>query len=674
MVFDLYHLMCGSHRLRNRSTSPFQQADDKISRGGMKLSDTFFSAFDAVRKFLCYNYDQLEPDEIRLLEILPGRGIETLRCRVIRVSLYKPPKFNTLSYNWDITSEGDTRKVVATEKIYLNNRPYHVAPNLLAALRFYRENYTEPLWVDYLCINQSNLSERGKQVLFMRQIYGSSPMVLVWLGDEANNSDLAIDFLERIYEEPNTAASAAYIVQTILKGERLNQWKALDYFWKRPWWMRTWVMQEQAVSEKIEVACGPRKLAWQVLYRFTDAVTTAISSGQMDACMHIVRKEGIRLNTKILHHLLTLRRLRKETGQGKRLQLLSVLDSTRRALASDDRDKIYGILSFVKDATVLVPQPDYTCATQQVYKSLVLKYIDHYKNLDILGQASAHKKLAGLPSWTPDWSEEKRISRLNRRHSHTGFFHAAGDTSASIIPSHDDGILICEGICIDTLDGLGHCLLEKSKSAQQSHPENAASIYGDGDATFSAIWRSLISDVRYFANSSFERAPEVMGHLFIKKCRKWENVFLNKDSLEYQPEKVIHPDISIFEVWYHHNRNLTIAGRSIREWAFERLDAAQADDKDIILNASFERTMKKKIYGRRLITTEMGYIGLAPIASRRGDKVCVLFGCSTPVILRPLVDGEYKFVGECYVHGIMEGEAMGKLEKEEIVQQQFALR
>jgi Heterokaryon incompatibility protein (HET) len=642
--------------------------------GGMELMIKLRAAFSSLGRVACYTYDDLEPDEIRLLQILPGKGSDILRCRLIRVPLRYPPDFNTLSYTWGTSPETHEAKVNLTEKIQLDNKAYLVAPNLLSALQFYREHYTEPLWVDYLCINQSNVAERGRQVLLMRRIYGSSHKVLVWLGDEADDSALAIDFLERIAEEAGIAASAAFIVQTILGGDYQSQWTALDQFWKRPYWMRIWVMQEQAVSKRIDVACGPRKLAWKVLYRFTDAVTTAISSGQMDACMHAAKRDAIKLNTKILHHLLTLRRLRQETAQGERLPVLSVLDSTRRALATDDRDKIYGIHSFVKDASVLVPSPDYGCSTQQVYKSLVLAYINHYKDLDILVQASVHRKLAGLPSWTPDWSEDKRISRLNRRNSCTGVFYAARGTAASTVVSSEESTLICEGIYVDALDGLGQCVAERSSTAQQSHPEHPTSIYGDDEATFSAVWRSLISDVRYFANSSFERAPEVMGHLFTKKCRKWEDVFLNENHSQYQPKKVIHPDISVFDAWYRSNRSFKIAGRPIREWALERFEAARADDSDIVLNTSFERTMKKKICGRRLITTQRGYIGLAPLASKRGDRVCVLFGCSTPVILRPLAEGGYQFIGECYVHGIMEGEAMGMLEKEERAKEEFALR
>lgn len=51
--------------------------------------------------------------------------------------------------------------------------------------------------------------------------------------------------------------------------------------------------------------------------------------------------------------------------------------------------------------------------------------------------------------------------------------------------------------------------------------------------------------------------------------------------------------------------------------------------------------------------------GLAPKEAEEGDLVCILFGCTVPVILRPIEGlGLYKLVGESYVHGVMDGEAM----------------
>ena len=60
---------------------------------------------------------------------------------------------------------------------------------------------------------------------------------------------------------------------------------------------------------------------------------------------------------------------------------------------------------------------------------------------------------------------------------------------------------------------------------------------------------------------------------------------------------------------------------------------------------------------RRFFITRLGYLGLAPNAAREGDLVCVLWGCSVPVVLRKEGD-HYIFVGECYTHGVMDGEAI----------------
>jgi hypothetical protein len=57
--------------------------------------------------------------------------------------------------------------------------------------------------------------------------------------------------------------------------------------------------------------------------------------------------------------------------------------------------------------------------------------------------------------------------------------------------------------------------------------------------------------------------------------------------------------------------------------------------------------------------------GLAPTHAQEGDFICILFGCSVPVILRKRSPPEsdesyYWFIGEAYVHGMMDGEALAK--------------
>jgi hypothetical protein len=60
---------------------------------------------------------------------------------------------------------------------------------------------------------------------------------------------------------------------------------------------------------------------------------------------------------------------------------------------------------------------------------------------------------------------------------------------------------------------------------------------------------------------------------------------------------------------------------------------------------------------RYFVTTEENYIGLAPNNVRLGDQVCALLGCKSPLVLRP-VKGSYEVIGECYLDGAANGEAI----------------
>ena len=81
---------------------------------------------------------------------------------------------------------------------------------------------------------------------------------------------------------------------------------------------------------------------------------------------------------------------------------------------------------------------------------------------------------------------------------------------------------------------------------------------------------------------------------------------------------------------------------------------------------------KLSIYGRnrRLVVTRKGYLGLGVNFCVKGDLVCVLFGCSTPVWLRRVED-HYVFLGEANLYSVMDGEAVGGFEKGEFGEESF---
>ncbi|KAG7424625.1 hypothetical protein Forpi1262_v013702 [Fusarium oxysporum f. sp. raphani] len=56
----------------------------------------------------------------------------------------------------------------------------------------------------------------------------------------------------------------------------------------------------------------------------------------------------------------------------------------------------------------------------------------------------------------------------------------------------------------------------------------------------------------------------------------------------------------------------------------------------------------------------MGYLGMGYVSSEVGDELWVVSGCPIPMILRKtgLKKNEYSLIGETYVHGAMQGEAV----------------
>ena len=79
----------------------------------------------------------------------------------------------------------------------------------------------------------------------------------------------------------------------------------------------------------------------------------------------------------------------------------------------------------------------------------------------------------------------------------------------------------------------------------------------------------------------------------------------------------------------------------------------------------FLKRVQEVIWDKRffLLSGRTSYrLGIAPSGAQEGDILCVLLGCSVPVVLRPLDKSDprcgYKLVGEAYIHGVMDGEAL----------------
>jgi hypothetical protein len=153
--------------------------------------------------------------------LLPGKDNDAVEIKWRVVSLDSPPPYEALSYTWGSGSE--------TEIVRLDNLEAFVRPNLNSVLRRIRKD-TEVrfLWVDALCIDQRNVIERNAQVARMRDIFAKAEQVFAWLGDEADDSDLAMGYngLE-LEHSPGTS--------DVWAREVLPYWQAFASILQRPW-------------------------------------------------------------------------------------------------------------------------------------------------------------------------------------------------------------------------------------------------------------------------------------------------------------------------------------------------------------------------------------------------------------------------------------------------------
>ena len=139
-----------------------------------------------------YAYQPLEDGEIRLLQLLPGRGRMRLEAKMETIQLKdeKRHDFEALSYVWG----GELKP----EVIYVGGAPIRITASLSLFLHRLRlPNQPRRLWADAVCINQVDTEEKGRQIALMAEIYTVAARVMVDLGEGTLDSSLAIELLDR---------------------------------------------------------------------------------------------------------------------------------------------------------------------------------------------------------------------------------------------------------------------------------------------------------------------------------------------------------------------------------------------------------------------------------------------------------------------------------------------
>jgi hypothetical protein len=392
-----------------------------------------------------YRYDQLENWNrpirvIRLLTLYPSSHERSpLKCSLAQHLLSSEPTYEALSYTW-----GDPADICRTP-IDLEGYPTHISTNLEAALRVLRYvDHPRILWIDALCINQKDVSEKEKQVGMMGTIFERAQNVVVWLGSESEDSNLAMTTISKL----NNVADLETIEEPT--------WTALEHLFSRPWFTRIWVLQEFKRGRKLFFQCGYACFNWdkigEVLKGFFDG------DQQLDT-RHIrllgdigkaVSMASTRVDLPLRAELLD----RKDAAR----YLATILRTYGIREATEARDKIYGLLGLSNAFTfadLSSPGIHYDQPVEDVYTDWSRFLIDTGGALDLLYVTQRMGHDPKLPSWAPDWRKPRQDFLLTLDTFADVFSYAKPITTTFDVRPHfttGGKVLLVKGYILATLD------------------------------------------------------------------------------------------------------------------------------------------------------------------------------------------------------------------------------
>jgi hypothetical protein len=207
--------------------------------------------------------------EIRVLDLLPKLSHDGLiQCSLRTMSLGSAShtgflNFKALSYAW---GDPEERK----HQILISGKLFTIRKNLYDFLEVYRKRWAtrRTLWIDAICIDQSNITERNHQVWMMGHIYSRAKEVVIWLGlDPCYNRISGLPIVRVlaacVLRWPSMLRVIAGILQMLFR-DRIARHRILTLFNAR-YFTRRWVFAEMLLARKKRVFIGSTSLSWSAM-------------------------------------------------------------------------------------------------------------------------------------------------------------------------------------------------------------------------------------------------------------------------------------------------------------------------------------------------------------------------------------------------------------------------
>ncbi|TDZ33045.1 Heterokaryon incompatibility protein 6, OR allele [Colletotrichum spinosum] len=579
----------------------------------------------------------------RLLTIQWSPPGEPLACRLDAHRIQPVPFYDAISYTW-----GDE---AADTTIMINSRPFLIRKNLHSALLALKNAQRHIVWVDAVCINQADEEERTAQVWQMKQIYSDAQSVKVWLGDATATSYRGLMFLRR-FQRITPECTERHIksiddfhtcfgdILTPFRegGEALHLGLQEAFgLLKHPWWTRVWTLQESVMGKQVDCQCGYgtqsvpfacfAKLAWFTYF----AVNFGVWSGhEIDSSVAL----------RTARWTENLRGIWRDSGK---VSVWGALSASWNRASTDPKDKVMGLLGLLEMKSTGDHAPGYQLSIEDNYCHLFFSLLEEANGLYPLSLISEmpEDRNPNLPSWVPDFqlhstvdsdhlaSLSKGIHPYNASLFKDDEFHVRRDSSRG------GRTISVEGIDFDAVRTSGckapgwqptdktsgsdwarlmQQTLRDWRAIVNSTVDAGAATYTTGESRLCAFWRTVLVDLK----QGDEDHASALG------ARRRDDA-----------DKAVFSELESEDGW----------GKLLSKW--ERSCMPE-----------FRQLRLIEQLNRRFFVTEKGFFGLGPPSMVVGDRVCILRSGVVPYVLRRRDGGRWKYVGECYVHGIMDGEVV----------------
>ncbi|KAB8263574.1 heterokaryon incompatibility protein-domain-containing protein [Aspergillus pseudonomiae] len=319
-----------------------------------------------------FTYSKLPPgtDMTRMLRLFPHKDSNAqIRGELIEYELSNTDGrkhiYEALSYVW---YDGEESRDKEPRSIILNDCIFPVTRNLFAALVHLRNHQLDRvLWIDAVCINQSDNDEKERQIPFMRTIYAQANCVIVWLGEARDNSDEAFERIRFLAEdglkhqsfsdggmtddssdEVFSTDSDEFLADVSTVQNTTIEDCACSMLLQRNWFRRIWVLQEVGVARCISIMCGHAEMnGYTFCEGFRRLEVSSNIMSHVHPVIHIMRDAIFRPKYR-------------PAWRGA-LSMGELIDLYRNHNATMQHDKVYALLGLcADDPKVPALKPNYS--------------------------------------------------------------------------------------------------------------------------------------------------------------------------------------------------------------------------------------------------------------------------------------------------------------------------